>query len=76
MTEQRVNDSEMVMERRIIRGRLPRSVAKSLTREVLGMTFPLPTSLNTQPWYFCVASGVPFECSGALGLRRVMHARN
>jgi len=45
MTEQRVNDQEVVMEHRIIRGHLPDSVAKSLTREVLAMTFRVPWGL-------------------------------
>jgi hypothetical protein len=57
MIEQHVNDPEVVMERRSIRGYLP-------------------SSLNTQPWYFCVAFSLPFECSAVFGLRRVMHAGN
>ena len=46
MTEQRVNDQGVVMERQIIRGHLPDSVVKCLTREVLAMTFRMQWGLR------------------------------
>ena len=48
---------EVVMGRRSIRGYLDKPVPKALVREVLELAMRAPTSFNTQPWNFFVASG-------------------
>ena len=48
---------DVVMGRRSIRGYLDKPVPKALVREVLELAMRAPTSFNTQPWNFFVASG-------------------
>jgi len=48
---------DVVMGRRSIRGYLDKPVPKALVKEVLELAMRAPTSFNTQPWNFFVASG-------------------
>jgi len=48
---------DVVMRRRSIRGYLDKPVPKALVKEVLELAMRAPTSFNTQPWNFFVASG-------------------
>ena len=52
---------EVVMGRRSIRGFLDKPVSKQMINEVLSMAIRAPSSLNTQPWNFCVVSGAPLD---------------
>ncbi|GAA0764490.1 nitroreductase [Erythromicrobium ramosum] len=51
--------SEIVLERRSIRGYLDKPVPRALIEEILTMAMRSPTSMNTQPWHFHVITGEP-----------------
>src|SRR6476661_4703168 len=52
---------DVVLGRRSIRGYKPDPVPKALIAEIIGLAMRAPSSMNTQPWNFCVISGEPLD---------------
>ena len=52
---------EVVLGRRSARGFKRQPVPKALIREVVEIAMRAPSSLNTQPWNFCVVAGAPLD---------------
>ncbi len=52
---------DVIQGRRSIRGYKPDPVPKALIEEILALAMRAPSSMNTQPWSFCVISGEPLD---------------
>lgn len=52
---------EAILQRRSIRGYLPKPVPRQALEEVLELACRSASALNTQPWEFVVAAGAPLE---------------
>ena len=52
---------DVIRGRRSIRGYKPDPVPKALIEEILALAMRSPSSMNTQPWNFCVLSGEPLD---------------
>ncbi len=52
---------DVILGRRSIRGYKPDPVPKALIEEILALAMRAPSSMNTQPWSFCILSGEPLD---------------
>ncbi len=52
---------DVIQGRRSIRGYKPEPVPKALIEEILALAMRSPSSMNTQPWNFCVLTGEPLD---------------
>lgn len=52
---------DVILGRRSIRGYKSDPVPKALIEEILTLAMRAPSSMNTQPWSFCVISGEPLD---------------
>ena len=53
--------SDIVHERRSIRGYQQKPVPRELIEEIIDLAKRAPSSMNTQPWHFHVITGEPLE---------------
>ncbi len=52
---------ELVRARRSIRGYKPDPVPRAVIEEIIAVAKGAPSSMNTQPWYLHVVTGVPLD---------------
>lgn len=52
---------DVIMGRRSIRGYKPDPVPKALIEEIIALAMRAPSSMNTQPYNFCVLTGAPLD---------------
>jgi nitroreductase len=52
---------DVILGRRSIRGYKPDAVPRKLIEEILALAMRAPSSMNSQPWNFCVISGAPLD---------------
>ena len=52
---------DVIQGRRSIRGYKPEPVPKTLIEEILALAMRSPSSMNTQPWNYCVLTGEPLD---------------
>jgi nitroreductase len=52
---------DVILGRRSIRGYKPDPVPKALIKEIIALAMRAPSSMNTQPYNFCVLTGDPLD---------------